>query len=222
MGKSLGFAKKILNAIALTCSNPIGAIEGWGTLSCDRDRLIVQLTVSPAFRVLGLKPTHPLLSTVEKIMKPLFPILATGSLLGLFAVGGFSFIQVPRLFDDSPSTTIETTDTTPRQAYNPIDLEEVNAQLTGNDPEAVALSAFGVNEPQEGNFEENIQVESPSNQRKVVTITQLGLADDSVRGMRYRVELEPTANQWRIVWAGRQQRCQPQRGSQEWTTELCL
>lgn len=45
-----------------------------------------------------------------------------------------------------------------------------------------------------------------------------------MRDVRYRVEFEPVENQsqWRMVWAGRQQRCQQERGSQNWTTESCL
>jgi len=39
--------------------------------------------------------------------------------------------------------------------------------------------------------------------------------------MRYWLEFTAADNQWEMVWAGRQVRCQPNRGSQEWSTDLC-
>ncbi|MUL34979.1 hypothetical protein [Gloeocapsopsis dulcis] len=107
--------------------------------------------------------------------------------------------------------------------YSAIDLEQINADLTGSNPREIAIAAFGIQEPQEGNFQQTVTVDE-SNPQQVVTITQNNLPDDSVRDVRYRVEFEPVTNQsqWRMVWAGRQQRCQQGRGSQDWTTESCL
>lgn len=112
-----------------------------------------------------------------------------------------------------------------RSGYQPIDLSQLNAAaLSGTDPKAIALAAFGAQEPMEGNFQQAISSTSQGN-RAVVMLSQVGFPDDSVRGMRYRVELEQqpgsTQPQWRIVWAGRQQLCQPDRGPQDWTTGSC-
>jgi hypothetical protein len=72
----------------------------------------------------------------------------------------------------------------------------------------------------EGNFKEMIVLIEQGDQA-VVNLTQTGLPDDSVEGMRYRLEFVPEGTQWRMAWAGRQVRCRPDRGSQTWTTELC-
>jgi len=115
-----------------------------------------------------------------------------------------------------------------REDYKPIGLSEIadaNA-LRGNDPKAIALSAFGKTELEGGS--RDVTVDYPQPNLAVVIITQMGLADDSVRGIRYRAELMPTTkssqagNQWEIVWAGSQVTCQPGRGHQDWSTKLCL
>ncbi len=115
-----------------------------------------------------------------------------------------------------------------REDYKPIGLSEIadaNA-LRGNDPKAIALSAFGKTELEGGS--RDVTVDYPQPNLAVVIITQMGLADDSVRGIRYRAELMPTTKssqagkQWEIVWAGSQVTCQPGRGHQDWSTKLCL
>lgn len=109
-----------------------------------------------------------------------------------------------------------------RDSYNTIDLQQLESSLTGSNPSAIALSAFGINEPQEGNFQQSVSVDNSNPQQPIVTITQTNLPDDSVRDVRYRVEFESAQSQWRMVWAGRQHRCQQGRGSsQDWTTATC-
>jgi hypothetical protein len=55
-----------------------------------------------------------------------------------------------------------------------------------------------------------------------VTVTRDGLADDSVRSVRYELVLERADDGvWRLRSARSLHRCQPQRGSQEFSTELC-
>lgn len=92
----------------------------------------------------------------------------------------------------------------------------------GADPTAVALATFGSTEPGEGNFEETVELVEETDDQALVLLTQTGLADDSVNGMRYRLEFVPEGDQWRLDWAGSQVRCQPGRGSEEWGTELCI
>lgn len=116
-----------------------------------------------------------------------------------------------------------------RDAYVPIDVSQIPSDAFENmtDPKTIAIALFGVEEPDavEGNFEQQVSLDETSSDRVIVTLTQLNQADDSVRDVRYRLEFEPTAEsddaQWRLVWAGRQQRCWQGRGPQEWTTELC-
>ncbi|WP_084544362.1 hypothetical protein [Chroogloeocystis siderophila] len=116
------------------------------------------------------------------------------------------------------------TATNERDSYSAINLEQINSELTGSNPREIAIAAFGIQEPQEGNFQQTVSVDDRNPQQVVVTMTQNNLPDDSVQDVRYRVEFEPVANQsqWRMVWAGRQQRCRQGRGSQNWTTEACL
>jgi hypothetical protein len=55
-----------------------------------------------------------------------------------------------------------------------------------------------------------------------VTVTRDGLADDSTRALRYQIVLDRADDErWRLRSARRTQRCQPGRGSQEFSTKLC-
>lgn len=113
-----------------------------------------------------------------------------------------------------------------RGNYKAISLDkiaDVNT-LVGNDPKSVALSAFGNIDSEGGS--RNVTVDYPQSQRAIVTITQTGVADDSVGGIKHRVELQQTKSaqtdpQWKVVWAGSQVKCHPGRGHQDWSTELC-
>lgn len=117
---------------------------------------------------------------------------------------------------------------TRREDYKPILLSEIGdgEALVGKDPKAIALQTFRNNEPETGKVEATVNYPQPN--LAVVIITQIGLADDSVRGIRYRTEFVPntesasTGKQWKLVWAGSQVICQPGRGHQDWSTKLCL
>jgi len=55
-----------------------------------------------------------------------------------------------------------------------------------------------------------------------VTVTREGLADDSIRALRYRIVLERADDRsWRLQSAQRTQRCHEGRGPQEFSTKLC-
>jgi hypothetical protein len=63
--------------------------------------------------------------------------------------------------------------------------------------------------------------EGNANEASVV-VTRDGLADDSVRALRYQIVLERAADgTWRLRSARSLQRCQPNRGHQEFSTKLC-
>ncbi len=117
-----------------------------------------------------------------------------------------------------------------RQNYKPISLFEIadTEARVGSDPKALALSAFGNTETEIEGGSRQVTVDYPQPNQAVVIITQLGVADDSVRGIKYRAEFVPTTKsaqtqkQWEIVWAGSQVTCQPGRGHQDWSKELCL
>lgn len=104
-----------------------------------------------------------------------------------------------------------------RTGYEPISLASISSPLTGNDPKAVAVQAFKSSEP----VSQRVEVSRPATNKAVVIVTQIGLQDDSVAGIRYRVELAQTGQQWKIVWVGSQVKCQSGRGHQNWSSELC-
>ncbi|PSN11090.1 hypothetical protein C7271_25065 [filamentous cyanobacterium CCP5] len=108
-----------------------------------------------------------------------------------------------------------------RSAYTEIDLPP-DPVVAGDDPRLIAISVYGSREPVEGNYEETAELIETTPGEPVVLFTQTGLADDSVEGIRYRIEFVPEGDLWRINWVGRQTRCYPGRGPQDWSTELCL
>lgn len=114
-----------------------------------------------------------------------------------------------------------------RENYKSIALTQLSKteSLIGDEPKAIALAAFGDVDSEGGS--RDVKVEYPQPDRAVVIITQTGVADDSVRAIRYRAELAPTSKssqtgkQWKMVWAGSQFTCQPGRGHQDWSMKLC-
>lgn len=115
-----------------------------------------------------------------------------------------------------------------RNRYTPIALDTLpeDASLTGADPKSVALSVVDL-PAAEGNSQKRTSVSIKQGQSAVVMLSQVGLGDDSVQGIRYRLEFEPkgtvdSEEQWQLVWVGRQQLCWPGRGPEEWTNQSCL
>ena len=117
-------------------------------------------------------------------------------------------------------TGSETVSQEGRSAYSEVPLP-AEGQRFGADPEQIALEAYGIAEPGEGNFSQEVMTVDQSSTQAVVVLTQTGLLDDSVEGMRYWLEFEAGEAQWELVWVGRQVRCYPGRGAQDWTTDLC-
>jgi uncharacterized protein YbjT (DUF2867 family) len=92
----------------------------------------------------------------------------------------------------------------------------------GPDPMNLAARLYGLTEPAEGNYTEAVELLSKTTDQQVVLFTQMGLPDDSVRGLRHRLEFEPAGTDWQLTWAGRQIQCWPGRGHEEWATAPCL
>jgi hypothetical protein len=63
------------------------------------------------------------------------------------------------------------------------------------------------------------QLEDPSKVR--VVLTEDGLADDSVRAVRFALEFRRAGGRWRLESARRTQRCQPGRGHQRFSAKPC-
>ena len=94
----------------------------------------------------------------------------------------------------------------------------------GKDIEAMALDVFGLTERVE-NEEEKVEILDNISPMRAVIITQTNLADDSVSAIRYRVEFAPYDSDkkelWRVVWTGKQYKCQANRGDRDWSKNLC-
>ena len=115
-----------------------------------------------------------------------------------------------------------------RNRYTPINLDTLSSDtaLTGTDPKSIAQSLVKL-PAAEGNSQTRTAVSIQKGQSAVVMMSQVGLADDSVQGIRYRFEFEPQGvvddeEEWQLVWLGRQQLCWPGRGPEEWTNQSCL
>jgi hypothetical protein len=108
--------------------------------------------------------------------------------------------------------------------YRPIDPQEFlsSRSISQIEPRAVALELFSeLTQESEGRKSEQIAIEYPTGSSAIVTVTLVGLADDSVRGMRDRLEFQNARGQWKLVRVGSQSQCQPGRGHQDWSAELC-
>lgn len=106
-------------------------------------------------------------------------------------------------------------------SHYPNDRQNKAPNIIGTDPKKLVLETFGLAKKQDSQKQEITVICTESNQ-VIVLLKQTGLRDDSVAGIRYYVELVPVEKGWRITWAGRQQKCYPQRGHTDWSTELCL
>ena len=95
-------------------------------------------------------------------------------------------------------------------------------QRAGTDPLTMALAVVAPSTGRPLDIEvlpSGPSAEVPS--RVIVTIDQSGLLDDSVAAFRDRFDIAAQDGQWAIVKAGRQFRCQPGRGHQDWSADLC-
>ncbi|MEA5509528.1 hypothetical protein VB715_07105 [Crocosphaera sp. UHCC 0190] len=108
-------------------------------------------------------------------------------------------------------------------SYQPINLTEVEGELTGDNPEAMTLELFGIKEKVEGNFSQEITANKQEGFDKIVMLTQMNLPDDSVRGIRYRLQFQfdQSIGKWRLIEVGRQQSCYRSKESSDWTIEPC-
>jgi hypothetical protein len=172
-------------------------------------------------------------------MTPYLRYLAIAGFIFSASLGGGGCARPSSLSKPSATTTVVAPSSSPKaeslsstlmdapavhQDYVQIDLTTLRSgqALVGRDPEAIALQLFGPAESVEGFFKQTVETQQV-NEQKIVTLTQTGLPDDSIQGMRYHLEFVPSnGEQWRLVWAGKQYTCQPGRGSQSWSTEWCF
>ncbi|MFP5272299.1 hypothetical protein [Coleofasciculus sp.] len=91
-------------------------------------------------------------------------------------------------------------------------------------PRSLAGQLLSRPESLEGRQQEDIMINYALNRTEdptIVEYTTIGLADDSVRSKRTRIELKWQQNGWQITWVGSQFQCHSGRGHQDWSKELC-
>ncbi|MFM7447382.1 MAG: hypothetical protein ACKO24_02135 [Leptolyngbyaceae cyanobacterium] len=157
--------------------------------------------------------------------KSMFTLLITGFLATIVAAcepptATSSGTVSKEAATDQPLKSSASMATSERSAYSEVALSP-DANRVGADPKQITLKVFGHQDLVQGNFQEEVVLKQQTANQALVTLTQTGLPDDSVEGMRYRLEFIPEGNQWRLIWAGRQVRCYPGRGTQSWTTTDC-
>jgi hypothetical protein len=132
----------------------------------------------------------------------------------LFFLAIFASIQIPIAAKGQTAT---------RSNYQAINAKQFLAdrQVTVSNPKDIAAKLFSSDRETEGRKSDQISVEYPTRETAVILQTVVGLADDSVAAMRHRIELRLRQNKWEIVWIGRQSKCQPNRGHQDWASGLC-
>ncbi len=112
----------------------------------------------------------------------------------------------------------------PRSNFRVIDIGDFISRnrIKDFDPKAVAIQLFNTPYQGEGNPLEEISVAYLAGGKAEIIHTISGLTDDSINGMRYRIELERNRrNEWEIIWVGLQTKCWQNRGHQDWSDKLC-
>ncbi|MCU0526306.1 MAG: hypothetical protein MUF72_15940 [Elainella sp. Prado103] len=94
----------------------------------------------------------------------------------------------------------------------------------GADPLAMVVATRQPNAEPTG--VEQMKLTYPSPEKAVVLVTKSELGDDSVASIRTRYEFAPVdtadgTRQWQLTQVTEQNKCQPNRGSQDWTGDLC-
>ena len=132
----------------------------------------------------------------------------------LFFLAVFTCIQLPIAALAQPAT---------RSNYESINVKQFLAErkITVSNPKDIASKLFSSDRESEGRKSDGISVEYPTRETAVIMHTVVGLADDSMAGIRHRIELAFRQNKWEIVWVGRQSQCQPNRGQQNWAAGSC-
>ncbi|MEG4322325.1 MULTISPECIES: hypothetical protein [unclassified Microcoleus] len=132
----------------------------------------------------------------------------------LFFLAVFTCIQLPVAAFSQPAT---------RSNYESINVKQFlgDRKITVSNPKDIAAKLFSGDRESEGRKSDGISVEYPTRETAVIVHTVVGLADDSVAGMQHRIELGFRQNKWEILWIGRQSKCQPNRGHQNWAAGSC-
>jgi hypothetical protein len=114
---------------------------------------------------------------------------------------------------------------TQRNAFNVVPLSSLKGTLASGDVSQLPLIVLSSTMGKPKRLPK-VEFDRTNPTRIVALVTYLGLEDDSIKNMRYRVEMVPSdslcsCQRWEVSWVGRQQQCQSGRGSQNWSTQVC-
>jgi Putative peptidoglycan binding domain len=111
----------------------------------------------------------------------------------------------------------------PRFDFQVTNIQEFiqNNKIKVTSPKAVAAQLLSLPGDEDVIGFEEISYTFITRETAVILYTTIGLGSDSEAGIRFRIELKSKQNKWEIVWVGRQYKCQPNRGHQNWSATIC-
>lgn len=110
-----------------------------------------------------------------------------------------------------------------RRQYDEIPLATLFPELPVIHPnaEVLAFETFGRTQLEEGEQPTEIELIATYDTYQVLLLTNFGAADDSIGGLRYRLEFEFFDNdQTNLIWVGEQRYCR-RSAPPAWTNQLC-
>jgi hypothetical protein len=147
-------------------------------------------------------------------------------LLAVCGAASITLNDLPRAASESaaPSRTSSSI-AAQRSTYSVILLSSLKGSLASGDPSQLPLIVLNSNFGKQ-QHSPKIEIDRSNPTQIIAWVTYLGLEDDSVKDIRYRIEMIPSGSlcacqSWQISWMGRQYRCQEGRGAQEWSAQLC-
>jgi len=144
--------------------------------------------------------------------------------VALLTVGTMAGCSSQSTAPKSEAKTSEPTSTAPeadavKGSSRPV--ENITLQ-PGTDPMAMVLTTRQPNT--EGVGSEQFKLNYLAPDKAIVVVTKTGLADDSVAATRTRYEFAASgtgAAKWQLTQVTQQNKCKPDRGSHDWTGDLC-
>lgn len=86
---------------------------------------------------------------------------------------------------------------------------------------AIVAKIAPQSEDSEGNYQYKVTEKNPSAANKIVYVTETGLLDDSIEGLKTKIELYKEGQFWLVKSIAKSYRCYTDRGHTNWTKEVC-
>ena len=142
---------------------------------------------------------------------------AMAGLLGVLALGGCGgsgpAAEWPGPPGPSPDGTV---------AVGPFDDYLAEYEDYASSPEALATEFLRLDKQSSGSTMMLVDAAGEQRERVTVSVELDGLADDSVHAVTYSMAMAKQGSHWQLRSAVRKQRCQPDRGHQEFSAAPCV